>query len=124
MWKKQTYSQIFWTMGLEQIKVILPPMENAEIKIKETMSDVIIRNRKTEKFLSSISELKSFSRVRVFATPWTVAYQAPLSMRFSRQGYWSGLPFPSPRDLPNPGIDWGQQASHECPLERVVSKVP
>ena len=85
MWKKQTYSQIFWTMGLEQIKVILPPMENAEIKIKETMSDVIIRNRKTEKFLSSISELKSFSRVRVFATPWTVAYQAPLSMRFSRQ---------------------------------------
>ena len=85
MWKKQTYSQIFWTMRLEQIKVILPPMENAEIKIKETMSDVIIRNRKTEKFLSSISELKSFSRVRVFATPWTVAYQAPLSMRFSRQ---------------------------------------
>ena len=85
MWKKQTYSQIFWTMGLEQIKVILPPMENAEIKIKETMSDVIIRNRKTEKFLSSISELKSFSRVRVFATPWTVAYQAPLSIRFSRQ---------------------------------------
>ena len=72
-------------MRLEQIKVILPPMENAEIKIKETMSDVIIRNRKTEKFLSSISELKSFSRVRVFATPWTVAYQAPLSMRFSRQ---------------------------------------
>ena len=85
MWKKQTYSQIFWTMRLEQIKVILPPMENAEIKIKETMSDVIIRNRKTEKFLSSISELKSFSRVRVFATPWTVAYQAPLSIRFSRQ---------------------------------------
>ena len=85
MWKKQTYSQIFWTMGLEQIKVILPPMENAEIKIKETMSDVIITNRKTEKFLSSISELESLSHVRVFATPWTVAYQALLSRRFSRQ---------------------------------------
>ena len=54
MWKKQTYSQIFWTMGLEQIKVILPPMENAEIKIKQTKSDIIIRNRKTETFLSSI----------------------------------------------------------------------
>ena len=37
-------------------------------------------------------------------TPWTVAHQAPLSMSFSRQGYWSGLPFPSPWDLPNPGI--------------------
>ena len=42
--------------------------------------------------------------VRIFVTPWTVAYQAPLSMRFSRQGYWSGLPFPSPGDLANPGI--------------------
>ena len=42
-----------------------------------------------------------------FATPWTVAYQAPPSMGFSRQEYWSGLPFPSPGDLPNPGIDPG-----------------
>ena len=40
-----------------------------------------------------------------FATPWTVACQAPLSMGFSRQEYWSGLPFPSPGDLPNPGIE-------------------
>ena len=39
------------------------------------------------------------------ATPWTVALQAPLSMRFSRQEYWSGLPFPSPGDLPDPGIE-------------------
>ena len=48
--------------------------------------------------------VKSFSRVRLFATAWTVAYQAPPSMGFSRQEYWSGLPFPSPGDLPNPGI--------------------
>ena len=41
------------------------------------------------------------------ATPWTVACQAPLSMVFSRQEYWSGLPFPSPGDLPNPGIKPG-----------------
>ena len=40
-------------------------------------------------------------------TPWTVACQAPLSMRFPRQEYWSGLPFPSPGDLPNPGIKLG-----------------
>ena len=42
-----------------------------------------------------------------FATPWTVAYQAPPSMEFSRQEYWSGLPFPSPGDLPDPGIEPG-----------------
>ena len=48
--------------------------------------------------------MKSLSHVQLFATPWTVAHQAPLSMGFSRQEYWSGLPFPSPGDLPNPGI--------------------
>ena len=53
------------------------------------------------------SEVKSLSRVQLFATPWTVAYQAPQSMGFSRQEYWSGLPFPSPGDLPNPGIEPG-----------------
>ena len=40
-----------------------------------------------------------------FATPWTVAHQAPLSMEFSRQEYWSGLPFPTSEDLPNSGIE-------------------
>ena len=43
------------------------------------------------------TEVKLLSRVPLFATPWTVAYQASLSMGFSRQEYWSGLPFPSPR---------------------------
>ena len=50
-------------------------------------------------------KVKSLSHVRFFATPWTVAHQAPPSMEFSRQEYWSGLPFPSPGDLPNPGIE-------------------
>ena len=49
--------------------------------------------------------MKLLSRVRLFATPWTVAYQAPPSMGFSRQEYWSGLPFPSPGDLLDPGIE-------------------
>ena len=49
-------------------------------------------------------KVKSLSRVRLFASPWTVAYQAPPSMGFSRQECWSGLPFPSPGDLPDPGI--------------------
>ena len=49
-------------------------------------------------------KVKSLSHTGLFATPWTVAHQAPVSMGFSRQEYWSGLPFPSPGDLPNPGI--------------------
>ena len=49
-------------------------------------------------------KVRSLSRVRLFVTPWTVAHQAPPSMRFSRQEYWSGLPFPSPGNFPNPGI--------------------
>ena len=49
--------------------------------------------------------VKLLSRVRLFATPWTVDCQAPLTMGFSKQGYWSGLPFPSPGGLPNPGIE-------------------
>ena len=48
--------------------------------------------------------LSCFSCVQLFATLWTVAHQAPLSMRFSRQEYWSGLPCPPPGDLPDPGI--------------------
>ena len=50
-------------------------------------------------------KVKSLSRVWLFATPWTVAYQAPPSMQFSRQEHWSGLPFASPGDLPDPGIE-------------------
>ena len=49
--------------------------------------------------------LNCFDRVRLFATLRTVAHQAPLSMEFSRQEYWNGLPFPSPGELPDPGIE-------------------
>ena len=50
-------------------------------------------------------KVKSLSCVQLFATPWTVAHQALPSMGFSKQEYWSGLPFPSPGDLPDPGIE-------------------
>ena len=56
-------------------------------------------------------EVKLFSCVQLFVTPWTVACQAPLSLGFSRQEYWSGLPFPSPGDLPNPRIEPRSPAS-------------
>ena len=49
-------------------------------------------------------KVELLSRVRLLATPWTVTHQAPRSMGFSRQEYWSGLPFPSPGDLSDPGI--------------------
>ena len=49
--------------------------------------------------------LNRFSRIRLFATPWTVALQAPLSIESSRQEYWRGLPFLPPGNLPDPGIE-------------------
>ena len=58
----------------------------------------------TNMYFSKV-KVKSLSRVQLFVTPWTVAYQAPQSMEFSQQEYWNGLPFPSPGDLPNPGIE-------------------
>ena len=66
-------------------------------------------------------EVKSLSRVRLFATPWTVAYQAPPSVGFSRQEYCSGLPFPSPGDLPDPGIEPGSPAFQ---ADALTSKPP
>ena len=49
--------------------------------------------------------VQSLSCIQFFVAPWTVACQAPLSMGFSKQEYWSGLPFPPPEDLPDPGIE-------------------
>ena len=66
-------------------------------------------------------KVKSLSRVRLFAIPWTVAYQAPPSKGFSRQEYWSGLPFPSPGDLPDPGIEPGSPALQS---EALTSETP
>ena len=56
-------------------------------------------------FRESCMRIQSLSCIRLFATPWTIAHQALLSMEFSQQEYWSGLPFPIPGDLPNPGIE-------------------
>ena len=66
-------------------------------------------------------EINRYSRVRLFGTPWTVAYQAPPSMGFSRQECWTGLPFPSPGDLPNPGIEPGSPALQ---ADALLSELP
>ena len=73
-----------------------------------------------------ISLVKSLSCVQLFATPWTVAYQGPPSMGFSRQEYWSGLPFPSPGDLPNPGIKPRPPAFHADvqPIFKKIKQIP
>ena len=56
------------------------------------------------KAISQFSSVQSLSRVQLFMTWWTTTHQVPLSVEFSRQEYWSGLPFPSPGNLPDPGI--------------------
>ena len=66
-------------------------------------------------------KVNSLSCVRFFATLWTVAYQAPLSMGFSRQEYWSGMPFPSPGGLPDPGIE---PRSPELEADTLTSEPP
>ena len=66
-------------------------------------------------------KVTSLSRVRLFATPRTVAYHAPPSMGFSRQGYCRGLPFPSSEDLPNPGIE---PRSSELQADTLLSELP
>ena len=71
--------------------------------------------------LVEFSSVQSLSRVRLFATPWTVARQAPPSMGFSRQKYWSGLTFPSPGDLPNPGIEL---RSPSLQADALTSEIP
>ena len=71
--------------------------------------ELICQGFHSEVFLA-VCVLNHFSRVRLFATPWTVAHQAPLSMGFSRQEYWSGLPFFSPGELPDTGIEPGSPA--------------
>ena len=73
------------------------------ILIYSTFPDGYIQNHTSKHNLTPC--VCSVSHVWLFASPWTIANQAPLSMGFSRQEYWSGLPFPSPEDLPGPGIE-------------------
>ena len=68
--------------------------------------------------------LSLFSHVHLFATLWTVIHQAPLSVGFSRQAHWSGVPFSSPGDLPYPGIEPASPALQADPLPSQPSEMP
>ena len=78
-------------------------------RLKSPLQNILETNLPVARLFLKV-KVKSFSHVRLFSTPWTVAYQASPSMGFSRQEYWSGLPFPSPGDLPNSGIEPGSPA--------------
>ena len=79
-------------------------MNELEVFIRINLIDVILNKKyKLQKNKCNISEVKSLSHDRLFATPWTITYQNPLSMGFCRQEYWSGLPFPSTQRS-NPGL--------------------
>ena len=67
----------------------------------------MLRGKERKNRYAELVKVKLLSCVQLFETPQTVAHQAHLSVEFSRQGYWSGLPFPSARDLPDPGIEPG-----------------
>ena len=78
------------------------------VKCLSTMRETPVRALGWEDPLEK--EMATHSSTLAWKIPWTVAYQAPLFMGFSRQEYWSGLPFPSPGDLPNPGTEPGSPA--------------
>ena len=76
------------------------------------------------KAMTNLGKGKSLSRVWLFATPWAIAYQAPPSMEFSSQEYCSGLPFPSPGDLPDPGIEpWSPALQADALLSEPPGKL-
>ena len=84
-----------------------PPGKWRKDKVKCPLYNEMVLEIGRNWLMFSQRSVLSLSCVRLFAAPWTVAYQAPPSMEFSRQEYWSGLPFPSPGDLPNRGIEPG-----------------
>ena len=102
-------------LNITVIQVYAPTSNTEEAEVEwfyEDLQDLLELTPKKDVLfiIGKVKErkkVKSLSRVRLFATPWTIAYYAPLSMGFSRQEYWTGMPFSSPEDLPNPGVEPG-----------------
>ena len=110
LWSKKQFYKNRLFCGL--IKVILLSLVTLSI-LKKKKSKC---ERKQKLTLTLLCVCVRLSRVRLFTTPWTVAHQAPLSMVFSRQEYWSDLPCPPPGHLPNPGIKPSSLALQADPL--------
>ena len=102
-------------LNITVIQVYAPTSNTEEAEVEwfyEDLQDLLELTPKKDVLfiIGKVKErkkVKSLSRVRLFATPWTIAYYAPPSMGFSRQEYWTGMPFSSPEDLPNPGVEPG-----------------
>ena len=103
--KKVETTQMSINWEIDKQNVLSPYNATVFIHTKELSADPCYSKDEAWKV-----NMKSLGHVWLFATPWTVACQAPPSMGFSRQEYWSGLPFPSPGDLPYPGIEPGSPA--------------
>ena len=84
---------------------------SVKIKDLERLRINLINISEEKNFTQVYKSVKSLSHVGLFAIPWTIAHQTPLSMGFPRQEYWSGLQFPSPGDPPDPEIKPGSPAS-------------
>ena len=86
-----------------------PPVLTSHILVQDFGRFSVLQDTGPQSFIKVLNvqkvKVKSLSHVRLFVTPWTVAHQAPPSMGFSRQEYWSGLPFASPGDLSDPGVE-------------------
>ena len=95
---------VFWTKLTISVPVHTPLCMSASISLFSQLSNCSMKNARVL-YAQSLSRVQLFCVSNSFATLWTVACQAPLSMGFSRQEYCSGLPFPPPGDLPDPGME-------------------
>ena len=98
LWAKYVFSLCFYFFFKKKC-----PLHSVLVKVKWDNTYKAVKHFTNVGHKWTWSEVKLLSRVRL-CDQWTVAHQAPLSMEFSRQEYWNGLPFPSPGDLPDPGI--------------------
>ena len=101
----ERHKSSIWSTLTGQRWTHFPAQKSSEVPLLVNKLHLVSYDRSTH-----IHTQKSLSRVRLFATPWIVAHQALPSMGFSRHEYWSGLPFPSPGDLPDPEIEPGSPA--------------